>query len=99
MVFVDDKIKHILQVFAERSKVSVGDIMSDDTTRKVCTVRYMIFTYLHINLRISGSRLSKIFGRTRESILRGIRILKGWMECYKDIQETYISIINEIEES
>lgn len=94
---MDDKIKNIVQFFAEKANVSARDVMSNDITRKVCTVRYMIFTYLHINLKVSGSRLSKMFGRTRESILRGIRILKGWMECYKDIYESYTNIINEIE--
>lgn len=95
---MDDKALRAIEVFSSRMGINRDEVMKS-ATHKACATRYMIFSYLHNNLGVTGYKLAEYFGQTRINILRGIRILKGWMKFHHDIKLKYSDIIKEIEDA
>lgn len=90
-------IHDIISTFCVARGVSADDVTHESTLRDICITRYMIYAYLHNNMNVSASDIGKVFGRTRINVLRGIRVLKGWMRYHTEIKEEYHSIIKTIE--
>lgn len=89
----------VLLFFSKKHNLTKEDILSANRTNAVCMVRYMIFTYLHLNLKISSYALAKIFNRHRINVLRGIRCFKHELKYNKDIRSKFYSLIDEYEQS
>lgn len=94
---MNEDYKKILTIFASHRGVKAEDVVGYCTLREACVTRYMIYAYLHNELKISASHIGEAFGRTRVNILRGIRVLKGWMHFHSEIKTEYQSIIEMIE--
>lgn len=90
-------IHSIILTFCDARGVSATDVTHESTLRDICITRYMIYAYLHNNMNVSASDIGKVFGRTRINVLRGIRVLKGWMRYHSEIKDEYHSIIKKIE--
>lgn len=74
--------------------VSPHDLMDKSKQRHVCEARYIAYLYLHYESRLSSIRIGKYFNRSRFNVLRGIRILKGWMDYHAETKTKVESIIN-----
>lgn len=94
----DTTIANVVDVFAKRKDVATEEIIGHRNTREFCVIRYMIYEYLHNELRFSVSVIARFFGRTRANIFRGIRVLRGWFEYHEAMKDEYLSIINTIRE-
>ena len=92
---MDDKALRAIEVFSSRMGINRDEVMKS-ATHKACATRYMIFSYLHNNLGVTGYKLAEYFGQTRINILRGIRILKGWMKFHHVIKLSYFDMIRGI---
>lgn len=77
-------------------KKDVDVIMSRDKSRDVCATRYMIYTYLHNECKISSNTIGKYFNRSRRSILRGIHILNCWMQYHIKIKDEYNHLVEQL---
>lgn len=93
----NEQIARVVDAFAKYKNMAVADVYGAANLHSVCVVRYMIYAYLHNELKIPASKIGSIFGRTRVNVLRGIRVLKGWMRYHEDMKNEYLSIIQKIE--
>lgn len=94
---MDDKIARAITLFSLQRNVDEHDVLGGSTLRSVCVTRYMLYVYLHYNLRLPASKVATMFGRTRVNVLRGVRVLKGWMKYHQDIRDEFMDIIKQIE--
>lgn len=95
----DDCARYIANIvvnIAEKRGVAVDKLMAGDKVRSICATRYMIYAYLHNELGISANKIGKYFNKPRRSILRGIQILKGWVQYHLEIQNEYNSIVEQL---
>lgn len=90
-------IQEIICVFCNENQVNPDDVCGRVKKLSVWTTRYMIWLYLHVNMGLSGTKLSNMFKRNLPSIFRGIRVIKHEMSLYKDVRLKYESIVRKIE--
>lgn len=62
------------------------------------STRYQLWYYLHYTHGYSANKLSLIFNRNRNTIFRGIRMVKHHIEIYKGYKAEYEAIIKELED-
>lgn len=82
--------------FAELRNIDAHRLIAEHKVHEVCETRYMAYTYLHYELGISSNKIGKYFNRPRRSVLRGIQILKEWMQYHSEIKNEYNSIVEQL---
>lgn len=95
---MNEKITRIATHIANERGIDLCAIVYSGT-RTACVARYMAYAYLHNNLSISAREIGEYFGRTRINVLRGIRVLKGWIRYHSDIKDEYFSLVAKLEEA
>lgn len=94
---MDDTTRIIADVVMRISMlygVSPHALMDKSKQRHVCEARYIAYTYLHYEIGLSSIKIGKYFNRSRFNVLRGIRILRGWMGYHTETKTKVESIIN-----
>lgn len=94
----NEEITRIVGRIADERGIDLTAIVGSNT-RPACVARYMAYAYLHNNLSIPARVVGEYFGRTRINVLRGIRVLKGWIKYHHGIKEEYFSMIEKLEEA
>lgn len=89
-------IANVILRASELCDIAPHDLISKSKKRKASEARYIVYTYLHYEVKLSSNTIGKYFGRSRINILRGIRILKGWMGYHAETKEKCESIIREL---
>lgn len=92
------EIEEIINFFCQERGVSPSAICGTSRTSDIWITRYMIWLYLHCNIGMSATRLSKYFNRNRPSIFRGIRIIKHDFKYHKELCAEYRGIVTKIED-
>lgn len=90
-------IEDVINYVCERNGLTHEDLLVYDKSYNKATTRYMLWFYLHVEMKVSIGTLSKMFNRNRPSIFRGIRVLRHDMRLYKDVADNYQSIKKELE--
>lgn len=90
-------IEDVINYVCERNGFIYDDLLEYDKSYNKATTRYMLWFYLHVEMKVSIGVLSKMFNRNRPSIFRGIRILRHDMKLYKDTADRYIALKTELE--
>ena len=88
----------LITITEEVLKLPEGIINTESSIRIVCIGRYMIYRYLHEELKWSAGKVAKLFNRTRINVFRGIRVLRNQMQFDKDLRIAYTNIIQKIED-
>lgn len=94
---MNDTTSIIADVLIRVSKlydISPHDLIGKGKQRTVCEARYIAYTYLHYEVGLSSIKIGKYFNRSRFNVLRGIRILKGWMDYHAETKTKVETIIN-----
>lgn len=89
-------VDRIIDAFCESKRVDREKVMGTDRRAEIWYTRYMIWMYMHRELKVSASKLSDIFKRNRPSIFRGIRILEHQLMYHKDLREQYDSAVGKL---
>lgn len=95
----DEKTSTIAQaviVIAQIYGISPEDVIGKTKQKKASEARYIVYSYLHYDIGLSSNVIGKYFKRSRYNILRGIRILRGWMEYHAQTKEKYNAIIEKL---
>lgn len=90
-----DIAKTVLRV-SEIYKISPIELISFSRRKKVVEARYIVYMYLHYEMQVSSFRISLYFKRHRINIIRGIRVLKGWMNYHAETKEKVELIISQL---
>lgn len=90
-------IENIVETFCKMRNVQPSELFGGRRQKDVWNTRYMVWHYLHYELKMSANKLSVHFNRNRPSIFRGIRIIKHQMMFDKDLRKEYHRIIKEVE--
>ena len=88
---------HIIDFFCKHRECQPSDVLGPATHLNIRITRYMLYAYLHNEKRISSFKLAEIFGRTRINVLRGIRVLRGYMQYDKTLKNEYHDIVSKVE--
>lgn len=88
-----DIAKIVLRV-SEILGVSLHELVGNSKRKSVVEARYIIYAYLHYEMQISSFKIGKYFNRHRVNIIRGIRVLKGWMKYHTETKEKVELIIS-----
>lgn len=98
-VMQDDTVSTIADVVVQITtlrNVNIQDVVCSFKKKRISETRFMIYAYLHNELGISASKIGKYFNRPRRSILRGIQILKEWMQYHTDIKNEYGILVEKL---
>lgn len=91
-----NNIANIVLRVSELCDIAPHDLISKSKNRKASEARYIVYTYLHYEAKMSSTTIGKYFGRSRVSILRSIRILKGWIDFHAETKVKYESIVEKL---
>lgn len=81
---------------ADASGVSVDDLVSLKKHRKISETRYIVYHYLHKELKMPTSIIGRYFNQTKRNVWRGIQLLGEWTALYSDVSKRYDTIIENI---
>ena len=87
----------IIKRYCEIKGLTLEELTAVSRNPEIWFANYMLWYYLHCEMKVSIGKMCKIFKRTRPSIFRGIRILRQQMFYHKDINERYESMREELE--
>lgn len=76
--------------------IPASKLASRRKEKNICEARYMAYLYLHSVIGLPSGEIGKYFNRDRVNIIRGIRILKGWMNYHCDTKERYEAMIEKL---
>lgn len=93
------QIDSIIRFFCIQRGVDYAELKGFGRTSNLVETRFMVWHYLHFNMGLSCTVLSKLFHRNRPSIFRGIRVVKQHMRFHKHVKEEYDSIVKKIKDA
>lgn len=93
------ELDNIIDFFCDRKNVCKESLFGDTTRRAESLTRYMLWHYMHCELKISIGTLAKKFNRNRPSVFRGIRMIRDHMRLYKDVRSEYEMLVNELKKA
>ena len=92
-------IDSVIHFFCTHKGITKEELIGKTRRADIWLTQNMVWHYLHYNLGMSATQLSKKFNRNRPSIFRGIRVLKQHIKFHKHIKDEYESLIKKMEES
>lgn len=90
-------IEEIILFFCTKRGIPPEEITRRGRNPKRWCTQYMIWHYLHYSMGMSLLCIARKVDRSRESVCRGIRVLKGHMRYHKDVRDEYQSYLRELE--
>lgn len=96
---VATQIAKIILRISELYDYTPEEIIGRGKRKRVSEVRYAIYMYLHYEVGLSSNMIGKYFKRSRYNILRGIRILRGWMEFHTETKEQYQRLVERLKDN
>lgn len=93
---ITQNIAGVVLRVSEICDISPRELISNSKQKKIVEARYIIYTYLHYEMRVSSFKIGKYFNRHRINIIRGIRVLKGWMNYHAETKEKVELIISQL---
>lgn len=93
-----ERVDTIVDIVTKSFGVSLAECVGKSHERRVCIVRYFLFLYLHKNENIPAEELGRMFNRHRVNVLRGIRVIEGWIQFHADVKAKYASILTILKE-
>lgn len=92
-MYSSTRVEKVIDTVLKCFGIKRDELFSKFNKHDICVVRYILYLYLHEEVKLSSFKLGKIFKRDRINILRGIRVLKGWMRYSADIKAKYDSVV------
>lgn len=89
-------IANVVLQISEIYNIQPEYVIGKGKRHKAGEARYIVYYYLHYEVGLSSSVIGRYFKCSRYNVLRGIRILKGWMEYHTEIKERYQSIVEKL---
>lgn len=86
----------IIDFFCDRKGVCKDSLFGDSIKTVDCATRYMIWHYFHCELKISIGRIARKFNRSRNTVFRGVRMMRNHIRLYKNIRAEYEGLVNEL---
>lgn len=90
-------LQEVILFFCTKRGIPPEDINRKGRNPKRWCTQYMVWHYLHYSMGMSLTAISRKVDRSRESVCRGIRVLKGHMRYHKAIRDEYRSYLKELE--
>ena len=87
----------VISFFCTQTGVDPAQITSRAKDGDIWHTRYMLWHYMHNNMGMSATKLSKLFNRNRPSVFRGLRVFRNHLHYHKNIREEYHGILKKIE--
>lgn len=82
---------------ADASGIAVDDLVSPKKQRRmVSETRYIVYLYLHRELKIPTSTIGRYFNQSKRNVWRGIQLLSEWSALYPDINQRCHTVIESI---
>lgn len=98
-MYSSTRIEGVIDTVTKCFGITRDELFSKSNKHEICVVRYILYLYLHKEVKLSSSKLGEIFRRDRINILRGIRVFKGWMRYCADIKAKYDSAVIVLKEN
>ena len=89
-------IANVVLQISEIYNIQPEYVIGKGKRHKAGEARYIVYYYLHYEVGLSSSVIGRYFKCSRYNVLRGIRILKGWMEYHAETKERYQSIVEKL---
>lgn len=87
----------IVNIICAHKNIHPDVVFSADRHQNVIFARFAIWYHLHYSYNMSATQLSKMFGRSRPVIFRGIRVFKYHLRYDKKAKNEYDIILKKIE--
>lgn len=87
----------IINLICAHKDVTPDRVFTADRHQEVIFARFAIWYHLHYSLKMSATQLSKMFGRSKANIFRGIRVFKYHLRYDKKFKDDYESLIEKLE--
>lgn len=91
---ITQSIADVVLRVSEICDISPHELISNCKQKRAVEARYITYTYLHYEMRVSSFKIGKYFNRHRVNVIRGIRILRGWMNYHLETKEKVEGIID-----
>ena len=82
----------LMQAIEEITQVSRRTILSQNNTRRVQELRYMVYVLLKDNSELTLKELGTIFKREHSTIVAGMKRIKTLMEVHEDTLDLFNNI-------
>lgn len=90
-------IQEVILFFCTKRGIPPEELNRKGRNPKRWCTQYMIWHYLHYSMGMSLLGIARKVDRSRESVCRGIRVLKGHMKYHKAVKAEYLSYVKELE--
>lgn len=92
---MNNKIEEIVKFASEYFGIKESRLLSHDTSDDCSICRYIVWHYLHYEKELSTRTICEYFGRTKDTVFKGLAKIKNCMRLQTYYRNMYSMFVQE----